>query len=158
MNNGTALIPIDPDFAEIQEMINDRQRFGLSKLAALTADELRKLQREWYDLAVKNNVITLLQILLMQAGKPDGTGNTMTWEQEGILATYDLASSSLMIRVNGFLVCATYSKGNEVFVPGQWLKTAMAALDRVEIENKREVENFELGQRRDLVTLLGAKV
>jgi hypothetical protein len=74
------------------------------------------------------------------------------------MATYDLASASLTVRVNGSLVCATYSKGNEVFVPGEWLKTAMAALDRIEIESLREVQNSELTQRRDLITLLGAKV
>ncbi len=158
MNNTTTMIPINPEFAEIQGMIEDRNNFGLTKLAMLTVEELKTLQREWYEQAVENNVITLLQILLMQAGKPDSTGNSMTWEQDSILATYDVASSSLMIRVNGSLVCATYSKGHEIFVPGQWLKTAMAALDRIEIETKRETENFELTKRRDLVTLLGAKV
>ena len=161
MNNGneaSTVIPINPEIAEIQAMVEDRNQFGLTRLAGLTLNELRKLQREWYEQAVKNNVITLLQILLMQAGKPDSGGYTQVWEQDGIHATYDLASSSLMIRVNGALVCATYSKGNEIFVPGDWLKTAIAALDRIEIERRRDGENIELVQRRDLITVLGAKV
>lgn len=158
MNNESTVIPINPEVEEIQAMVAERNSFGLTRLAGLTLEELRKLQRDWYEQAVKNNVITLLQILLMQAGKPDSTGNTMTWEQDGIIANYDLASSSLMIRVNGVQVCATYSKGNEVFVPGEWLKTAIAALDRIEIERQRDSQNIELTQRRDLIGILGAKV
>ena len=157
MNENT-LIPINPEMKAVLSMVEERSQIGFQKLAGLNLNELKQLQRYWYEQAVNNNVITLLQVLLMQAGKPDSAGTQTTWQQDDILATYDLASASLTVRVNGSLVCATYSKGNEVFVPGEWLKKAMAALDRIEIENRRDAQNSELGQRRDLITLLGAKV
>lgn len=157
-NGSSTVVPINPETETAVALIKAKDKFSLSQLALLPTHELRALQRQWYDQAVAGNVITLLQILLMQAGKADNTGTQMVWEQGGIHATYDLASNSLMIKVNGALVCATYSKGNEVFVPGHWLATAINALDRIEIETKRDQEALELGERRDLVGLLGAKV
>lgn len=158
MTESSVIIPINPEVKDIRALINAKSNYGLTRLAQLPVEQLRTLLREWYEQALATNVITLLQILICQAGKLDLTGHQQTWTQDGIEATFDHPAGSLTITVNGSMVCDTRAVGNEVFVPGDWLKTAFAALDRIELQSRRAAEQSELQQRRDLIGLLGAQV
>jgi len=158
MKNDTAIIPINPELEAVRALINAKSSYGLVRLAQLPIEGLRALQREWYEQALASNVITLLQVLICQAGKWDNAATQQVWNQDGIEARFDHPSSSLRVTVNSSLVCDTHAVGNEVFVPGEWLKTAFAALDRIELDARRSAEATDLQQRRDLIGLLGAKV
>jgi len=86
MNESSAIIPINPELENIRALINAKSNYGLMRLAQLPVEQLRGLQREWYEQALAANVITLLQILICQAGKRDATNTQQTWVQDGIPA------------------------------------------------------------------------
>lgn len=156
--NETAIIPINPELERLNALINVKQSFSKARLAQMPLDELKALQREWYSQAVLHNVLMLLQVLVCQAGKMDWDNSRQMWTHDKIEAIFDPNAGSLFIKADGVLVCDNRSPGNEIFVPGEWLKTAMRALDRVELEKQRRAETQDRAARNDLITLLGANV
>lgn len=158
MNESSAIIPINPELERLNALITSKQSFSKARLAQMPLDELKSLQREWYSQAVLHNVLMLLQVLVCQAGKMDWDNSRQIWMDDKIEAHFYPDSGSLVIKADGALVCDNRNPGQEIFVPGEWLKTAMRALDRVELEKQRRTETQDRAARNDLITLLGANV
>ncbi|HMV87636.1 MAG TPA: hypothetical protein PLD20_05680 [Blastocatellia bacterium] len=163
MTETSAIIPVNQplngqDAERMRALITMKQGFGKAQLAQMSLEELRSLQQEWYFRAAQNNVLMLLQVLICMAGKADFDNSRHTWTEGNIEAIYEAAGNSLVIRVAGALVCDNRNPGQEIFVPGEWLKTAIRTLDHVELQRKHRNEAQERAARHDLISLLGAEV
>lgn len=157
------LIPILPDTEGLQALIESPRQYSLQRLAQMSIEDLRALQRAWYDEAYRRNVITTLHVIVRTLGQLDQPGVAFVWQIKlgNLLIDARLtfnSPSTLCIKINGLVVCTNETVGNELFKPGPWLQSVIQCFEQSQLEKRRAAERRELEEKQGLITILGAEV
>lgn len=157
MENNVAIVPIQSSASSVKEMIAAKRFYNLQQLAQMPADAMRRLLREWYNEAFRQNIILMLR-LIVKTGQLNSAQDRLVWRQRIepflIEGEYHCQHEAIEMRVDGKVVCSDLIVGQEMFIPDEWLTAIMGYFDTIEIEKLRRAERADLKDREQLIDLL----
>lgn len=113
---------------EINSLILARNSFSTEALSVMPAEQIREIEKGFYQDALKAGVITILALLAREAGLTTPGSSRLRHEiMEGgleIRISIDPPTGSLIATVNGITVLDNSSPGEEFLIPGRWLEIA----------------------------------
>ncbi len=159
MNETALIVPIPPESTAVTGLILSRKEYSLATLARMSTEELHQLRRRWYDEAHDAGIILMLRLIVQGLGQCVRAGRC-EWKQEieDLKIEASIEADVLEMSVNSNLVCSESIAGEEIFVPGTWLKTLLYQFERIEVLKQRAAQKAETKQKEDLIHVLAADV
>lgn len=159
------IIPIEhhPENTSVTALLTVKSRYPMSRLARMTEDELQALKRQYYQQALEENVVTMINLVTRQAGALEAAGGRYVWrqvvdDQRALESIYVLDQGTSEVRVNNQLVFSNQTPGYELIVPGRWLYAFAATFRRLEAEKAWRDQLQGETSRETLMLNLGADV
>ena len=162
MKETSELIPVPPADEEVRALVSSKHNFSQRQLVQMSGPELIRLRRQWYDEARALNLILILKLICQQAGRLNSSIGLTEWRYAAddltIEAFWNAAGNSIIVRVNGHLVCADNEPGNELCIPGHWILVVLEFFDQMETLRVRAAEAKADREKQELVAQLGVAV
>lgn len=159
------IIPVthQPERESVTSLLTTKTLYPMSRLAQMSENELLQLQRRYYQEALTNNVVTMINLVTRHSGVHDVSGGRIVWRHpidatRSLEAIFLVSQGSAEVRIDKHLVFSNQQPGSELIVPGQWLYIIAAEFRRIEDEKAWRDQMQVESARENLMLNLGADV
>lgn len=129
---------------------------SLLALSQQSTEELRAQLRRWYHEALAENFIVQLQLLAAFGGTADGELFTFTDNHNGskpLAIAFNQKATTVTVRTGQKVVCDNTTPGQEILLPGSWIKRVLDLIAQAEAEQRAKAERERLGEHHQILSI-----